>query len=264
MNRRQFFTAAGKYIVGAHAAAVAAPVLDFFIDAPNWHAATALRGLVFGHGQAAAELLMTRPAPGWPYLHALCHAFAVASMRAGGATAAAATAWSEWGGVQDEIFQTYWANFYRREIHPRILRECTDDAERDTVLAYLWGTPHERRGAEKKCRISRGKSRWVEMRELRKNILPLIDAAESAWQKSDETDNAIGRRIGLYYKPGPNDSDEFRLAWCKRFVRYHGIFPDTPEGPDTARPWGPFHPRHPGPGWDSCKKLQGVPWSLES
>jgi hypothetical protein len=91
--------------------------------------------------------------------------------------------------------------------------------------------------------------------------MPLIDACESAWQKSDEADNATGRKIGLAC---PTDfSDENRYAWCERMVRRHGIFQNTPEGPDTDRPWGPFHPRHPGPGWGKYENLQETPWPLE-
>ena len=264
MNRREFFTTAGKYLIGVHAAVVAAPVLDFFLDAPSWNFNTALAGIVYGHGQAAAELLVNRPAGGWPYLHALCHAFAIASMRAGGTTAADAVRWSKHGALQDELFQQRWAQFYRRYVHPRILSAVPDPDERSTVLAYVWGNPRERRGAEKKCRLIHGKNKWLELRGLRENLMPLIDACESAWQKSDEDDNVTGRKIGLAYKIGPNDSDEFRLVWCRRWVRYYGINPETPEGPDTPRPWGPFHPRHPGPGWAANAKLQEIPHPLGS
>lgn len=261
MNRRQFFSTAGKYLIGTHAAAIAAPVADFFLDAPSWDFATALRGLVFGHGQAVAELLAGERNAGWPYLHALCHAFAVASMRAGGASDAAAIAWSEYGGLQDELFQQRWAQYYRRIVHPRICIAVPDQDEQDTVFAYVWGTPNERGGAEKKCRIKKGRTAWHSLRDLRVHLHPLIDACESAWQESDKADNAVGRRVGLHYKPGPNDCDEFRLAWCKRFIRYHKISPDTPEGPGTPRPWGPFHPRYPGPGWGA--KEQETPWPLQ-
>lgn len=267
MNRREAMSALGRHVIGLHAATVISPILDFFCSAPSWNPNTALRGFIYGHGQALAEITALdrniSEVCGWPYLHVLCHAFAVASMRVGGASDTEAIAWSEHGGIQDELVQQYWAQWYRKEIHPRIRERLADDDEFDTAMAYVWGSSKERRGAEKKCRISKGKSRWIELKMLRTNLHLLIDACESAWQRSDEIDNATGRRIGLACRTDEQFTDDrIRLSWCKRMVRLHGIFPDTPEGPDTERPFGPFHPLHSGCGWESNRLAQESPWPL--
>jgi hypothetical protein len=38
-----------------------------------------------------------------------------------------------------------------------------------------------------------------------------------------------------------------KVTWCIKWCNDHKIFRDTCVGPDTERPWGPFHPITPGP-----------------
>ena len=66
-------------------------------------------------------------------------------------------------------------------------------------------------------------------------------ASASAMQQSDFWDNALGREIGggRFYDPRNCFQD------CK--ARMGGAV-QHPEGPGTARPFGPFHPDNPGPG----------------
>ncbi len=258
LTRRKAIAAVGKYLVGCHAASVIAPVVGFFLEAPTWNMNAAASGFICGNMQAVAELLGPRSKEmGWPYLHVLCHCFAVASMRANGVPDSEAIRWSEWGGTKDELLQQYWAQLYRREVHPKIIEQCEDDKERSTVMAYLWGTENEQRGAKRKCQLQKGRSAWSSLCNLRVNLTPLRDACESAWQRSDELDNELGRKGGLEC---PNNLvHQERLQWCYDWVREQGIEPTTPEGPGTDRPFGPFHPRYAAEGWETFPELQQVP-----
>ncbi|MBI3860411.1 MAG: hypothetical protein HY290_00795 [Planctomycetia bacterium] len=256
ISRRELLARIGGHLVGVHVANVAAPVLDFFGTTPTWNVNTAVQGFHFGHAQAVKMLLTERPCPGWPYIHCLCHCYAVASMDAPDDER---IAWSCWGGLQDELFQTGWAQYYRGTIHPLIIasihrrHESLKDAEAeyDTVMKFIWGDEGERSKAGTKCRLARGRRKYQELVDARHELHLLIDACESAWQRSDERDNALGRKGGLLCPRGLDD--EARLAWCRRWCESQGMRPDTPEGPGTDREWGPFHPLHPGPPWESCK-----------
>jgi hypothetical protein len=254
ITRRELLARIGGHFIGAHAASLAAPVIDFLGNAPNRNVNAALQGLRYGYGQALTMLLQEGPRPGWPYLHCLCHCYAVASMNAPDEDR---IAWSRFGGRQDELMQVYWAQFYRGTIHPFIVENLlrTNDtlkeaeSEYDTAMKFVWGDEAERAKASVKCRLARGRNRFQQLADLRHQLHPLIDACESAWQRSDERDNALGLKGGLAC-PRRLD-DQTRLAWCRRWCEDHDIRPDTPEGPGTDREWGPFHPLHPGPPWDS-------------
>jgi hypothetical protein len=240
---------------------VAAPVVDFLGSAPSWNVNIALRGLCYGYGPAI-EMLQEKPRPSWPYLHCLCHCYAVASMDAPDAER---IAWSRWGGRQDELTQTYWAQFYRGTVHPAVVATIRNshsslkdaEAEYDTFMKFVWGDDQEKAKASAKCRLTRGRRQYQELVDIRSHLHLLIDACESAWQRSDEQDNALGLQGGLKCPQGLDDQERF--AWCRRWCEEHGMHRDTPEGPGTGREWGPFHPLHPGPAWESASHEEPIP-----
>jgi hypothetical protein len=230
-------------------------------SAPTWNVNTALQGLCFGYGSAVEMLANEKPRPSWPYVHCLCHCYAVASMDAPDEER---IVWSRWGGKNDEVGQTYWAQFYRGKIHPVIVQTIRQshstvkdaEAEYDTVMKYIWGDDNERAKAAAKCKLARGGRKFRELANVRSHLHLLIDACESAWQRSDEEDNALGLQGGLQCPKELDDRERF--AWCRRWCESHGVRPDTPEGPGTDREWGPFHPLHPGPPWRSCTHEEPV------
>lgn len=262
LTRRELIAKIGGHFLGVHAATVASPVLDFMSSAPTWNVNTALEGLYYGYGQALELLTAEGPKPAWPYVHCLCHCYAVASMDAPDNER---IAWSRFGGRNDELMQTYWAQFYRGTIHPFIVSEILRtnstvkdaESEYDTFMKFVWGDEPERSKASAKCRLARGRGKYLELANVRRQLHLLIDACESAWQRSDERDNALGLEGGLLCPRGL--SDEQRLAWCRRWCEDHGVCRDCPEGPGTDREWGPFHPLHPGPPWESATHEVPIP-----
>lgn len=259
MNRRDLLSAAGRFLVGAHVAAVAAPIVDLFWDAPSWSPNVAITGIHFGYGTVLQLLLKGRKC-GWPYLHTLCHAYAVASMDAPDAER---IAWSRWGGLQDELTQQFWAQHYRRTVHPQFVESLITNARQSDythAMLFCWGTPEQKLRAEKRIRLVRGPGAIKTLQVLDVIVHGSRDACESAWQRSDELDNETGRQIGIRC-PRIRD-DEARLAWCEKHVQEAGIIPSTPEGEGTSRPFGNFHPLHPGEGWETHKDKQEVPFEL--
>jgi hypothetical protein len=250
-TRRELLAAIGSQFVGAHAAKIAAPVADYLQSAPTQNMNTALAGLRYGYG-LASDMLQQSPHPSWPYVHALCHCYAVASMDAPDAER---IAWSRFGGRNDELMQVFWAQFYRGTIHPFIVKFILQsnatlkdaESEYDTFMKFVWGTKAEQSKAAVKCRLARGRNKYQELAGVRQQLYPLVDACESAWQLSDQRDNAVGLEGGLKCPRGLDD--ERRLAWCQRWCEDHGLSPDMEEGPGTDREWGPFHPLHPGAPW---------------
>lgn len=191
-----------------------------------------------------------RTHPAWPYLHCLGHCFAVTVLT--DLSPAERREWSIWMGLQDELTQAYWAEFYRKSVHPllvnRIRQENPEDdnqaaIELSTSLCFLFGTQRQKAQATAKVKLRKPES-YQMLSEVRVLIAPLVDACESAWQRSDLHDNAIGREGGLLCPAGLSTADKF--AWCEKWCNQHNIFRDTPEGPETERPWGPFHPVSPG------------------
>jgi hypothetical protein len=255
LSRRELLAAIGGQFIGGHAAKVFAPILDYMGSAPSWNINIALQGLRYGYGQALEMLTQEGPRPAWPYVHCLCHCYAVASMDAPDADR---SAWSRFGGLQDELMQTYWAQFYRGTIHPFVVAEILRtnssmkdaESEYDTYMKFVWGDENEKAKAAVKCRLARGRNKYLELANVRRQLHLLIDACESAWQRSDEHDNALGLKGGLLC-PRELD-DQKRLAWCRRWCEDHGLRADCPEGPGTDREWGPYHPLHPGQAWESA------------
>jgi len=156
-------------------------------------------------------------------------------------------------GLQDELTQAFWAEFYRKKLYPLLVehvrRENPDDErqaaiELSTAMSFLFGTARQRAQAAAKVKL-RKHATFKRLTEIHTAMAPLIDACESAWQRSDLHDNAIGREGGLLCPKSYSTGD--KLTWCINWCNEHKIFRDTPEGPDTDRPWGPFHPISPGP-----------------
>lgn len=201
-----------------------------------------------------AEPLPTNPKrnhPSWPYLHCLGHCFATAVLT--DLSPAERREWSVWMGLQDELTQAYWAEFFRKQVYPlmvaQIKRENADDdrqaaIELSTAMSFIFGTHRQRVQATAKVKLRKPESHKI-LSGVRAIMYPLIDACESAWQRSDLHDNAIGREGGLLCPQRLSMPD--KAAWCIKWCNDHKIFRDTPEGPDTERPWGPFHPISPGP-----------------
>ncbi len=77
---------------------------------------------------------------------------------------------------------------------------------------------------------------------------------QSAYQRSDYFDNALGRKCGA--------TDEKCSICCEKKMR--GKTRDKlPEGPGTSRPFGPHHPRRPGPDWPEDDPLLPDNWGPE-
>ena len=219
------------------------------------NANSAFTGLVHGYGLAAHELLEKneeplplipkRSHPSWPYIHCVCHCVGTASLGEDGLR------WSQWAGISDEVSQQYWANVFRTQIYPRIyadlhLRPRSDNPDRDLqlVMQYLFGTEKSARKSLTLIAANSSDSKRKVL-DLKQMLAPLIDSCESAWQRSDFLDNAVGRAGGCEC---PGDLPlAGRVGFCRKWCKCHGIASDTGEGPGTERPWGPYHPLHPGP-----------------
>jgi hypothetical protein len=189
--------------------------------------------------------------PSWPYLHCLGHCFATAVLT--DLSPAERREWSVWMGLQDELTQTYWAEFFRKTVHPLMVRQIrlehpADDRqaaiELGTSMMFIFGTRRQKMQALTKIKLWKPEAYKV-LSDVRSVVAPLVDACESAWQRSDLLDNAIGREGGLLCPKNLSIGD--KVTWCMKWCHDHNIFRDTPEGPDTDRPWGPFHPINPGP-----------------
>ncbi len=189
--------------------------------------------------------------PAWPYLHCLGHCFAVAVLT--DLSPAERREWSVWMGLQDELTQAYWAEFYRKNLYPLLVQHCRQEypdderqaaIELSTAMSFLFGTERQRARAAAKVKLRKHES-YKRLSGIHAAMAPLIDACESAWQRSDLHDNAIGREGGLLCPRSLSTGD--KLTWCIKWCNDNKIFRDTPEGPDTDRPWGPFHPINPGP-----------------
>ncbi len=219
-----------------------------------------IRGFYYGHGLALHQLLEedrvpmpTQPKrshPAWPYIHCLCHCNGAANMGRDGQR------WSIWSGVQDELPQAFFANMFRTQVYPLIVadvasgrytgKKSDSDIKREVhvVMNYLFGDAKLRRQSIFLVALKNRASK-ERMVDLRRRVYPLIDACESAWQRADFVDNAMGR-VGGCQCPKNLSSIE-KLRWCSRWCTDRGVASDVAEGPGTGRPWGPYHPLYPGP-----------------
>ena len=220
------------------------------------------RGLYSGWGLALHELtreevnypLPTQPVrthASWPHLHCLCHCTAAADIEGDRETL------SMQGGIGDELYQALSANLFPSVVYPMIYMDVAahygrnDEAgvrenEKDMVLImnYLFGEAPLRKRSLFLVGLRSRESRDG-LKNLRVTMYALVDALESAWQRSDFLDNAVGREGGCRC---PQDlSPVERVRWCRKWCTQKQIPTDTPEGPETPRPWGPYHPLYPGP-----------------
>lgn len=220
------------------------------------------RGLYSGWGLALHELtretvdypLPTEPVrthASWPHLHCLCHCAATADIEDERQNM------SIQGGVGDELYQALSANLFPTMVYPMIYLDIAAkngrndedgirENERDmiVIMNYLFGDETLRKRAMFLSGLRDPSSRQG-LKNLRNVMYSLIDALESAWQRSDFLDNAVGRKGGCQC---PKElSPRERVKWCRKWCTQQSIPTDAAEGPDTPRPWGPYHPIDPGP-----------------
>lgn len=191
-----------------------------------------------------------RSHPGWPHVHCVCHCNIVANLGPEDGVEL-----SRIGGLADEINQTFFARVFYDLVLPMTWSDTVakfsgpqDEGkavrEMKFIMNYAFGDPFHSERALKLATLSDRKNRKV-LRAYRDLIYGLIDALESAWQKSDFIDNAIGREGGRQCPRGL--SADKRREWCSGWCTKKGIPTNVAEGPNTDRPWGPFHPLDPGP-----------------
>lgn len=279
MTRRDFLRHTASLVLGSrlagaldqiHFALATNPLTGVSGDLPQqvWQATKNIESMTLGinHGYLWAVSQMSNPLdlplpttpkrshPAWPWLHCVAHCNAVAAASDKQNAVDLSKAAGDW----DEAFQADVANKFRRLIYPLFVRNIRDncatmdDAQRELGVThrFLFGTDREIERAEKLIRVMRGRTRFGQLRDAKESCLPLIDATESAFQISDFRDNETGRRGGLKYT-GSND-DNAVCRHCCEWCASRGIKSDTPEGPGTERPWGPFHVLWPGEGWEGC------------
>lgn len=220
------------------------------------------QGLYSGWGLAIHELardevdypLPTQPErthASWPYLHCLCHCTAAAAIDHN------REEMSMHGGVGDELYQALSANLFPTMMYPMIYLDVAarsgrtgiegaeqTDSDMVVIMNYLFGDDTLRKRSLFMAGLRNRESR-VRLKILRDMMYPLIDALESAWQRSDFLDNATGRQGGCQCPKDLPPAE--RVQWCRKWCQGKGIRTDTPEGPETDRPWGPYHPLDPGP-----------------
>lgn len=276
MRRRQFlgqlFTAASTAVASnlMPASALAEPTFLDWLSFPSSrhgddligkvrtvlaNSEAMVKGIFHGYGLAVHQLIQEteqayptipkRNHPSWPHLHCLCHCISVANMDSHEGPRV-----SQWGGVSDELSQAWSANVFRIAIYPLIYEDVysrtTQHPERDLILVmkYLFGDAAVARKAITLIGLNDrdAKKRCVVLKQM---IAPLIDACESAWQRSDFLDNAVGRAGGCNCPKKLSGAGKVR--WCRTFCTQQGIGSTAEEGAGTSRPWGPYHPVDPGP-----------------
>lgn len=225
------------------------------------HFRGATQGLYSGWGLAVHELtrktvdypLPTQPVrthTAWPHLHCLCHCTASAAIEDDREQL------SMHGGIADELYQALSANMFPTVLYPMIYLDLAanngrtgeegvkeNESDMVVIMNYLFGDPVLRKRSLFLAGIRNRESRG-RLKILRDMMYPLIDALESAWQRSDFLDNAIGRKGGCQCPKGLSPAE--RVKWCRKWCTGNGIPTNTPEGPETPRPWGPYHPLDPG------------------
>ncbi|MEZ6128413.1 MAG: hypothetical protein R3C59_07005 [Planctomycetaceae bacterium] len=230
------------------------------VDVVMRNARIAFRGFYHGYGlgmkqilEETQEPLPTTPKrnhPGWPHVHCVCHCNAVANLGA-----EEGVELSRMGGLSDEISQTFFARLFYDVVLPLTWNETVlkfsdrgDEGkavrEMKFIMNYSFGDAKVSEKAIKLATFSDRDNRET-LTAYKDMIYGLIDALESAWQKSDFNDNAIGRQGGLNCPKGA--SAQKRREWCSGWCTQKGVPTNVAEGPGTKRPWGPFHPLYPGP-----------------
>ncbi|MEQ9408405.1 MAG: hypothetical protein RIK87_11790 [Fuerstiella sp.] len=279
MNRRSFLGKTLKFsvgLVGGTAAAVSAGdgvfeklltgvdqtrgTLLERIDVVLRNANTAFRGIYHGYGLGIREILAGTDGPlptmpershaSWPHVHCVCHCNIVANLGP-----QEGTELSRFGAIADEVNQAYFSRLFYSSVLPIIWSDQLDkydgaervqNARRDMkyLLTYAFGRARAQRQAFVLASAVDRKNRR-RLKDFKDLIFGLIDALESSWQQSDLYDNLIGRAGGLKCPRGL--TTQKKREWCSGWCSNQGVATDTAEGYGTDRPWGPFHPLHPGP-----------------
>jgi len=241
------------------------------IDVVMRNANKAFRGLYHGYGLGIRQILDETRGPlptkpkrshaGWPHVHCVCHCNTVANLGPEDGVYM-----SRVGGIADEVNQTVFAQMYYDLILPMTWTEVSQKwsgpggegkAEREVrfVINYCFGDSAQRRKSLTLASLE-DKSNRQTLRDYRDLIFGLIDAIESAWQKSDLHDNAMGREGGL--RCPENLSASGKRDFCHGWCTQNGVPTNVAEGRRTERPWGPFHPLYPGPVPTAHDELYGA------